>query len=97
MNRNYILSAIRECADGVMESQYPFPRDLFAQRSYQKWAVDEIIKSIEESKSIPPITVLDDFIRKMNDFACRGGEGGFIFSVAYDIAIEILNIVITMK
>lgn len=96
-NRNYILSAIREYADELIEPQCLFPRDLFAQRSYQQWAVDEILKSIKESKSIPTITVLEDFIRKMDDFSCRGGEGGLIFSVAYDVATEILNIVITMK
>lgn len=98
MNNDYILSVIREYADECLkEPRYRLPRGCFEQRSYQKWAVDEILKSIERSKFIPPIMVVENFIRKMDDFSCRNKKTSFIFSVAHDMAEDILDVLIAMK
>lgn len=98
MGNDYILSVIREFADECLkEPQYRLSRGCFEQRSYQRWAVDEILKNIEESKFTPPVLVVEDFIRKMDDFSCKNKKAGIIFSVARDVAIDILDVLIAMK
>ncbi|WP_297183047.1 hypothetical protein [uncultured Phocaeicola sp.] len=98
MDNDYILSVIREYADECLkEPVWHISRDWFKQISYSRWAVDEILKRIEESKFTPPIMVVEDFIRKMDDFSCKNKKTSIIFSVAHDMAENILDVLIAMK
>ncbi len=98
MSNDYILSVIREYADECLrEPRRRLPRGCFEQRSYQKWAVDEIVKSIESSRFTPPIMVVEDFIRKMDDFSCSNHKNSIIFSIAHDVATDILDMLIAMQ
>lgn len=98
MSSDYILSVIREYADErLREPRRRLPQGCFEQRSYQKWAVDEIIRSIERSKSVPPITVIEDFIYKMDDFSRSSRKRSMMFSVAHDVAADILDLLLAMK
>lgn len=98
MSNDYILSVIRECADEYLkEPGWRMSKEWFKQVSYSRWAVGEILKSIEESRFTPPIMVVEDFIRKMDDFSCRNKKTSIIFSVAHDMAENILDVLIAMK
>lgn len=98
MDNNYILSVIQKYADEYLkEPKCGLPRSCFEQRSYQMWAVDEILKSIGESKSVSPIAVVEDFVRKMDKFSCSNRKNSVIFSVAHDVAINILDMLLVMK
>lgn len=97
MNNDYILSAIREYADEYLkEPAWRLPKDWFKHISYSRWAVEEILKSIENSKITSPITVVENFIRKMDDFSCSNQETSIIFSVAHDLAVDILDVLIAL-
>ena len=94
MNNDYILSAIREYADEwLKEPRWHLPKGHFEQRSYQKWAVNEVIKYIRESETVSPIEAVEKFVYKMNALSRKKNV---IFSIAYDVATDILDFLIAM-
>lgn len=98
MNNDYILSVIREyAAEYLKEPCLRLPKGLFERRAYQRWAVDEILRSIDNSKHVSPIVVVEDFIRKTDTFSHRNSKANLIFSVARDVAADILDILLAMK
>lgn len=98
MSNDYILSVIQGYADKCLrEPQRWLPREYFEQRSYQKWAVNEILKSIKDSEVIPPVMVVENFIRKMDDFSCKNQKTSIIFSTAHDIAEDILDVLLAVR
>lgn len=98
MGNDYILSVIQEYVDErLKEPGWGMSRDWFKQISYSRWAADEIIKNIRESRYTPPIQVVEDFIRKMDDFSCKNSKTSIIFSVAHDMGENILDFLIAMK
>ena len=98
MNRDDILSVIRDYADRYLEEpSCRLTKNWFKQKSYSRWAVNELIRSIKESKTVPPILVVEDFIRKMDAFSVRNTKASFMFSVAHDVAENILDILIDIK
>lgn len=66
-----------------------FGNEAFAQRSYQIWAIDEILSEINKSSS-PVSLIVESFAKKMDSYSCSG-KSGWIFSVAHDIALWILD------
>lgn len=99
MGNDYILSVIREYADAYLrkEPTWRMQRGWFEMRSYGRWAVDEILRNLEMSKESPPIQVVEAFVRKMDDFSCRNRKASIIFSIAHDMAENILDVLIGMK
>ena len=61
----------------------PSTHDVVA-RSYAKWTVLELIKEVVHSDTDPAL-VVSEFIKKVNK------RDGFIFSVAYDIAVDLYD------
>lgn len=95
MDKERVISAVREYADTYLKApKWRMQRGRFELASYNRWAADEILRSIEESGSVPPVMVVEDFIRRMDDFSCRNGKGSTIFSVAHDMAENILDILL---
>ena len=72
-------------------------RSQFKQSSYSIWAANEIMKYVKEHKSMPTIDAIEDFIRKMDEYSCMNPDSSFIFSVAHDIAEDILDIFLAME
>ncbi len=98
MSNDYILSVIRGYADEYLkEPRWRISKDWFKQISYSRWAVDEILKRIEKNGSTPPVLIVEDFIREMDVFSCRNRRAGIIFSVAHDMAENILDVLIATK
>jgi len=98
MSNDYILSAIQEYVSECLEEPgWGMSRDWFKQVSYSRWAADEIITNIRELKHMPPILVVEDFIRKMDNFSCRNRKTRIMFSVARDMAENIRDFLIAMK
>lgn len=99
MDKSYILSVIRDFADErlrVESSNWYWVRNYLQSQSYQRWAVEEIMKQIEISEGIPPIRVVEDFIHKMNCFTYKKGKATIIFSIARDVAMDILDVIAAM-
>ena len=62
--------------------------------SYKKWAMDEILCAIETSDSAPT-TAVERFAALIDHYACQKHPSSYIFSIAYDMAIWVLDILIT--
>lgn len=98
MSNDYILSVIWEYADeSLREPRCRLPRGCFEQRSYQKWAVDEIVRDIASSKFTSPVMVVENFIHKMDGFSRRNYKNRIIFSIAYDVATDILDMLLALR
>ena len=96
-SKNYILRCIREYAlESMNEPRWGLPKGYFEQRSYSKAAVEEILAAIRKSDS-PPYMVVEDFMRKMDKFALCKSRTSVMFSIAYDMAENILDFLLAMN
>lgn len=71
-------------------------RSHFYQRSCTKWAAEEILRTIRK-RDISPIRAVEEFVEKMEQYACHRSESSYIFSIAYDIGIDILDILLAAE
>lgn len=80
-----ILRKLRLCAAELSDPCYVGDKQMFAQRSYSRWAASELIKAVEESvaSDVDPESVVVSFIQKMNWYS----EYDHMFSIAYDICM----------
>lgn len=96
--KDYILSAIkREAKNYLKEPDCGFSKERFREWSYRKWAIKDILKRIESSSFSPPIMIVEDYISKMNDYSCRNAKSSRVFAVAYDTAVWIMDILLSIK
>lgn len=99
MNTLYAISLIDEYR---LEEWYDLPRRyeqkfLLQWESYKRTAIDEIKYYLMEHEDVNPISALEEFRCQMDDNACKSGssEANFMFSVYYDVASDILDILIS--
>ena len=70
---------------------YPtWPEYYFKQRSYSKWAANEILDIIRKNPQKPILIILKEFIDKCDYFAAL--DKNLIFSAAKEVAEDILYI-----
>lgn len=98
MNKDYILSVIREYADEYLrEPRRHLPKGCFEKRSYQLWTIEELLKHTEEYGEASPIEAVMEFVHRMDRFSRKKGKAGFIFSIAHDVAGDILDMLLAMR
>lgn len=74
-----------------------FKVDQFNQRAYGLWAVEEIISILEKDDSKHPVDLISDFAERMDKYACMAHpDVRWIFSVAYDTAMNALDFAISL-
>ena len=96
-DKRYIIQCIRDYAsEFYREPRLGLRRGNFEQRSYTKAVVEELIRAIRESDA-PPLIVVEDFTKKMDDYASRKGQRTWMFSVAYDLAVSVEDFLMAMK
>lgn len=66
----------------------------FEQRSYSMSAAENLLELLENDNITPPIILIEDFIGRMDDYACVSKVNSIIFSVAYDTALCILDMIL---
>ena len=89
--------AIQAIEDYICELHIPrisTKRSRFNQRAYSRWAANEVLGYVQFRKDIPPIQAVEEFMSKMDKFACSNPKNSYIFSVAYDVAADILDLLI---
>ena len=59
-------------------------------RSTINWAEKETWDWIKKS-NYPPVTACEEFANKMDDYACKNKHQSVIFSIAKDVAMNILD------
>ncbi len=62
-----------------------FDPDLFAQRSFAKSAIFDLVELISKSDKRPR-EVVEDYIQQMEEYSLRNRNTSFMFSVCHDTA-----------
>lgn len=73
----------------TFKNPYWIKEAYFRQESYAVWAAREIL-SLMQNANKPTISVLQDFIEKMDAFSCKNMCSSLGFSVAKDVAEDIM-------
>lgn len=71
----------------------------FEYQSYKRSGINEIILYLLDHTDQKPIDAVEDFRYLMDKFACETKNGGanFMFSIYYDVATDILDVLLSMK
>ena len=58
---------------------------------HQRWAADEMVLYLTQSTSNDLIFAAEQFAKAMDKFACIEHDGRRMFSIAYDVATELVD------
>ena len=64
-------------------------------RSYSNWARQEVIKYVKENPDKTAIESVEKFIRMMDCYSCKNPKTSIVFSIAHDVALDILDHLLT--
>lgn len=92
-----VVSVLQEYIANMPEPRKKCKKQVFLQETYSRWAAEEILRCILKSESLPPVTVVEEFKNRMNHYSLMNPNSSYIFSVAYDIAMDILDIFLAMS
>lgn len=70
---------------------HPWQSSEFAQQSYSISAANDILYELKKNTSLPPLTIIEEYRDKMDEYSCLNSFGSFIFSVSHDIAEDIID------
>lgn len=88
-------TAIRSFFDNLDIACPLWPKNHFEARSYEEWAIDEVIDILEANQESEPIPLVEKFIKKMDEYSCYNEKTSFMFSTAKDTAVCILDLLLT--
>lgn len=87
-----ICDYLEEC---LFEPNIDWPPEQFAERSYSRWAVNEILDRIRSNPKIPVVNTVEVFMAEMTYFAyvSPGVSAREMFASAADTAADILSMI----
>ena len=91
------ISAIEDYMFDLFEPGRNWPKYEF---SYERWAAKEILKRIQQHPEIPAINLVEEYVLMTDEFSGIEHDernDSFIFSVAHDVATDILDILRAMN
>lgn len=94
------ISAIEDYMFDLFEPGRNWPKYEFSKRSYERWTAKEILKRIQQHPEIPAINLVEEYVRMTDEFSGIEHDernDSFIFSVAHDVATDILDILRAMN
>lgn len=102
VNMKYVLSVINDLRDEWYKppsSYYHRKRIEFEYQSYARSAMDEICFYLMGLENENPITAMENFRYMVDHFACstKNGSMNFMFSIYYDVATDVLDVLLGMK
>ena len=62
--------------------------ELFEQQCYSIWAMKELYFELAKNEEKTALNVIEDFIKRMDNYACKNKETSFMFSVAKDKVVN---------
>ena len=77
-------------------NKWIFFREFYAQKSYSKWAANEFLAYLK-NRPINPYDAAEEFIRMMDEFACSNHKERLIFSIGYDVGVDLLDYMIALR
>ena len=90
------IKIIEEYIAQIDESKFHYKSLYFKQLSFSKAAAYAIIDYIEKRKDMSVIVATDEFMRKMDEYACMNSRNSYVFSVMHDVAEYFLDAFIAM-
>lgn len=101
MTANQALSAIDSLRKGWYHppTRYYIKKGEFEYESYKCSGIDEIKLYLMRHKGEDPIMTVERFRHMMDDFACEAktSSANFMFSVYYDVATDVLDVLLNIK
>ena len=96
MNEEAVQVIIDYIDEYLFEPYANWPKNWFNQRTYSRWAANEILGLVIDNPLTPPSMVIDEFLVKMSYYSCvsENQNISIIFSTAVDTAENILNLVL---
>lgn len=94
------ISAIEDYMFDLFEPGRNWPKYEFSKRSYERWAAKEILERIRRRPDISPLQIVEEHVRMTDKFSGIEHDernDSFIFSVAHDVATDILDILRAMN
>jgi hypothetical protein len=95
-----VINAIVEYRENLGELASSWPEMEFDRVAYSRWAADEIIINILSHTDWTPMQATEDFRGRVEKHMCvvtNFSEANFIFDIAYDVACDIIDILIAME
>lgn len=94
------ISAIRDYRSDINEPDPRWPDIEFKRASHSRWAVDEILKKIITDTDKTVMQNVVEFKNQMLDYSSKTSmyheDIQFIFDIAYEVAIDIEDIICAM-
>lgn len=69
----------------------------FANRSYARWAANEILRRVRLNPSVPAEIVISNFAKKMSLYAKDNPRNKRIYDTAYFVTMDLIEIFQSMK
>lgn len=88
---------VKDYISELPEPRYHLKKSYICQRSYSIWAAEEVLRTIRKRKDVTPIVAVEEFVYRMEYFALKRPEASYIFSVAYDVGMDILDILLAAE
>ena len=90
-----VILIIEDYIFDITEPQRNWDKHWFREVSYQRWAGRELLNRVRRNPEKDPIDVISDFVIKTREFSSKDyedKEDRQIFSIAYEMATDILEI-----
>lgn len=68
--------------------------EAFEEISYSRCAAFEIVRLLSEPGAEDPVSIVENFIAKVNEYSTISSETSWAFSIMYDSAMNILDVVL---
>ena len=101
MDRDYMLEEVKKHIKKYYDMDRKRPKNLTAKntfeiRAYQLWAAKEFYNYIYRNGPCV-IESGHQFVEMVDDFSCKDVASSWIFSIAYDVAVEMLDFIYTLS
>lgn len=90
------IKIIEEYIAQIEEPNFHYNSLYFKQLSFSKAAAYAIIDYIEKRKDVSVVVATEEFMHKMDEYACMNSRNSYVFSVMHDVAEYFLDVFITM-
>lgn len=88
------ILTIKKCASQMSRKKNIFGWDL-RQKSYYKWALNELIYILKSDDKTPPLILIEEFLRKMDHYSVINSDTSYMFSCAKDATEWVIDTLIS--
>lgn len=88
------ILSIEKCARQLPRRRNIFGLDL-RQRSYYKWALNELICILRINDETPPLILIEEFLHKMDNYSVINSKTSYVFSCAKDATEWVIDTLIS--